>query len=103
MTGETLIIRRNTCPSVTSSTMNPSQTNSNQNLLTNVKAIRDVPISQAQAHRILFQFKVGHIHQNWHAPYMPIHLWDSEKFLTLARTVYTVLRYIAVSLEFGIS
>ena len=29
---------------------------------------------EAQAHRILFQFKVGHIHQNWHAPYMPIHL-----------------------------
>jgi len=72
MTGETKSIQRKTSPSATSSTMNPSQTESNQNLLTSVKAFRDVPLSQAQAHRILFQFKAGHIHQNWHAPYMPI-------------------------------
>jgi hypothetical protein len=74
MTGETWSIQRKTCPSTTLSTINPSQTDSNHNLLTNEKPIRDVPISQAQAHRILFQFKVGHIHENWHAPYMPIHL-----------------------------
>jgi hypothetical protein len=74
MTGKTWSIHRKTCPSATSSTINASQKDSNQDLLTNVNAIRDVPISQAQAHRILFQFKLGHIHQNWHAPYMPIHL-----------------------------
>jgi hypothetical protein len=70
MIGETWSIQRKIRPSATSSTVNLSQTNSNQNLLTNVKAIRDVPISQAQAQRILFQFKVGNIQQN----YMPIHL-----------------------------
>lgn len=74
MTGKTWSIKKKTCPTVTSSTMNPTHINSKQNLLINVKAIRDVPINQAQAHRILFQFKAGHTHQNWHAHYMPIYL-----------------------------